>query len=233
MAIQFVILRGFCLYCTLHALSAFAALWLHAFAPRKWAFPLALVLAAAGFWLTRQQVVRSVEVSVAKADPATHLDTTQALPWLGAISPQSPALVISLNCPACLDLLEGLSRESYAKREKGPALFFKTTDENQALTVAFVSAVLSQTGSRRDAFLSVATLLLSQKEIALSSPTAAATQLSALFPDAGRYREKAEETLRVQKKALQQAHVPEATPLFIDAAGKARALFKPEELFSK
>jgi uncharacterized membrane protein len=233
MVVQFLVLRGFCLYCTMHALSAFAAAYLHRYPPRRWAFAGGLALACAGFALARHEVKAQSQASANHPPMANLLDTTKALPWLGAIAPKSPALVISLNCPACLDLLDELGRQSYAQREVGPALYFKTTNENRALNLAFIAAVYSQAGSRREAFLAVTALFLTHKDTALSAPALAAAQLQALFPDSSSHLADAEQALAVQTSALERALIADTTPLLVTPQGQAHPFFKVDELFPK
>lgn len=233
MVIQFFVLRGFCLYCTLHAVAAWGALLLHHERPRLWMALLAFALAGGGFQLARttanlqaQSGARAPSQLVALADhPA-------ALPWLGEIHPRSPVLVLSFDCPACLDLLGKLTSENFQGRKYGPAMYFKVNDRNRALTVGFVAAVLSQRElTRRDALLATATLLLADKETALASPDAAAAQLAAFFPAALEKASDAEKILAAQAKAL-SAHDPGATtPLLVRRDGRVQAVFGPAELF--
>jgi uncharacterized membrane protein len=234
MLIQFVILRGFCLYCTLHALIAWSALYLHGETPKRWTAPVGLALALGGTWLTRQHTETAVAVSTA------HLSTSAisglhekaaGLYWLGPFTERSPALVLSLNCPACLDLLDELTQRSYPTGSAGPALYFKTTEANRALTEIFIAAVLSQDGTPRDAFLAVTTLLLTHKDAVLTSPEIAAQQLAALFPAAAARRTSAGRILDDHAAALQAAALGETTPLLLPRGGKPRAFFKIEDLF--
>jgi uncharacterized membrane protein len=234
MLIQFVILNGFCLYCTLHALVAWSVLYLHGETPRRWTAPLGLALALGGVWLTRQQVetrVTAETIHIAPGTVSTLHQQAAGLYWLGPYTERSPALVLSLNCPACLDLLEELTRRSYDKNAAGPSLYFKTNEANRALTETFVAAVLSQDGTPRDAFLAVTTLFLTQKDTALSSPESAARQLAALFPDSAPRRVTASRILADHTAALQAAALGEATPLLLPRDGKPRAFFKIEDLF--
>jgi uncharacterized membrane protein len=231
MALQFLVLHGFCLYCTLHALSAWSALALHGGRPVRSAALLGLVLALGGFALTRQHVRSQIEHTVAAPSARTLDPKTIGLPWLGEIAPQSPGLVLSLNCPACLDLLEELSRRSYAETKVGPAVLFKTNDENRALTAVFVAAVLAQGGNPRDSFLAVTSLLLLRKNTALSAPRAAAAELAALFPGALAQQDKATQLLASHASALTAAGLGETTPLLIPSREKPTAFFKAEALF--
>jgi uncharacterized membrane protein len=233
MAIQFFVLRGFCLYCTLHAVAAWGALALHREKPRYWMAVAGLALAGGAFYYSREQVALHAKNEASLAPRLSMLaNDPAALPFLGPVWPRCPTLVLSLDCAACLDLLDELTRQSYAGRPSGPAVYLKTNDTNHALTVGFIAAVLAQRDlTRRDAFLATVTVLLSEKETALSNPTAAATRLAAIFPAAAGELQVAEKTVTAQSKALASAGLGETTPLLVPRDGRAKAFFKPEELF--
>jgi uncharacterized membrane protein len=233
MAIQFFMLRSFCPYCTLHAVAAWGALALHHERPRRWVILLALVLAGGGFYVSRQQVVAHAQTDVARAPSLSVLaDDPAALGWLGPVWPRSPALILSLDCAACLDLLDRLTRESYAGRTSGPALFIKATDANRALTIEFVAAVLSQRDlRRREAFLAAASVLLTEKETVLANPAAGAARIAAFFPASSGQKLTAEKIVAAQAKTLDAAGLGGTTPLLILRDGSAQAFFKPADLF--
>jgi uncharacterized membrane protein len=243
MLLQFAVLRGFCLYCTLHAAITWAVLYLHGETPRRWTAPLGLALAAGALFLSRHAIATRAaspaSSSASSSQPPT-LDSrlssslhaqAAGLYWLGPFTEKSPALVLSLDCPACLDLLESLTQRSYRDTTAGPALYFKTTDANRTLTETFIAAVLSQDGTPRDAFLAAATLLLTQKDTALNSPATAAQQLAAQFSNASARLVHARRILDDQTQALQSAALGETTPLLLPREGKPRAFFKLEDLF--
>jgi uncharacterized membrane protein len=235
--IQFAVLRGFCLYCTLHALTAWTALAFHASSPRRWALPLGLVLAGVGFWATRQHVIAHVQSTPpASASAVLHNELPLArsparVTWLGEPAATSPAVVISLNCAACLDLLDELTRLHYRDDAPGPAMFFKVTDENRELTKQFVAAVLAQPGSKREAFLTATTVLLGHKDAALSGPNVAAAEIGAIFPAAAQKADEASKLLVLQTDALHHAALADTTPLLVPSNGAPSAFFKVEELF--
>lgn len=233
MAIQFLVLRGFCLYCTLHAVAAWGALLLHNQRPRLWMAALALILAGGGFLLARDYAEKHAKNGAMQATKLTGLaDNISALPWLGAIHPRSPTLILSLDCAACLDLLEKLTQENYKGRDLGPALYLKTNDTNRALTLEFVAAVLTQRElTRREAFLATATVLLMEKENTLSSPDAAAVRLAAMFPTSGEKKADAEKIIAAQAKTLATTNPGDTTPLLISRDGNTHAIFKTADLF--
>ncbi len=233
MLLQFAVLRGFCLYCTLHAVITWSVLYLHGETPRRWTAPLGLILGAGAIFFTYQQVTRRVAATTVNASPASASLHTQAagLYWLGPFTERSPALILSLDCPACLDLLESLAQRSYRGTTAGPSLYFKTTDANRALTETFVAAVLSQDGTPRDAFLAVTTLLLARKDAAFNFPQSAAQQLAAFLPAAAARRTHAARILDDHAAALQTAGLGETTPLLLPRDAKPRAFFNLEDLF--
>lgn len=232
MIIQFFVLRGFCLYCTSHAVAAWVAFALHGETPHRSALLAGIALAVGGFGLARSRAEAHVAATPPVVSGSTPLAAAPAgLPWLAPLTPRSPALVISLNCAACLDLLEELTRQRYTDVRSGPAIFFKVTDENRELTTTFVAAVLGQAGSKRDAFLAVTTLLLTVKDQALSSPAVAAAQLGSLFPGAAAQRDQAARLLGAQTETLHAGKLSDTTPLLVPIGAQPRAFFKTEELF--
>ncbi|MFT3869949.1 MAG: vitamin K epoxide reductase family protein [Nibricoccus sp.] len=233
MVIQFFVLRGFCLYCTLHAVAAWGALFLHHERPRVWMAVLALALAGGGFQLARTHANHQAQSGTAQpAQLATLADKASALPWLGKIHPRSPAVILSFDCPSCIDLLEKLTKENFKNRDLGPALYFKVNDRNRALTLAVVASVLSQRElTRRDAFISTMSVLLMEKENVLASPDAAAARLAAFFPAALEKKEDAETILAAQAKTLSSINTGDTTPLLVTRAGLAQAVFNTGDLF--
>ena len=233
MVIQFIVLRGFCPYCTLHAAAAWGALALHRERPRLWYILLAFALAGGGFYASRQHAAAHAQTDTARAPSLSVLaDDRSALPWLGPIWPRSPSLVLSLDCAACLDLLDQLTRESYTGRTSGPALFLKTTDANRALTLEFIAAVLAQRDlHRREAFLAVLTVLVTDKETALADPAAATARLAAYFPAAASQMLTAEKIVAAQSKVLAETRLGDTTPLLISRDGATQAFIKPADLF--
>jgi len=233
MIIQFFVLRGFCLYCTLHAVTAWCALALHGERPRRWLVLLALMLSGGAFLASRQYTAAHAQADTARAPLLSALpDQPAALAWLGPIWPRSPTLVLSLDCAACLDLLDELTRESYQGRTSGPAVYFKINDANRTLTLRFIAAVLSQRDlPRRDAFLAAATVLLTEKDNALANPAEAAKRFAAIFPSAAGQFSLAEKVATAQTEALTAAGLGNTTPLLVSRDGRTQTFFKPAELF--
>lgn len=233
MVLQFGVLRSFCLYCTLHAVVAWGALLLNRERPRLWVLPLGLLVAAAGFLGTRQYIAaRALPEESFTPKLASLASNPAGLAWIGAIHPRSPALVISLDCASCLDLLQELTAMNFSGRSAGPALYLKTNDANYTLSVVFTAAVLSQGDlPKRDAFLAVVGALLAEKPTLMSDPEAAAVRLASMFPDAAAHQNDAKAVLAAQARTLEAAGANQATPLLIRLDGRTSAFFSPAELF--
>lgn len=232
MCIQFFVLRGFCLYCTAHAVTAWIAFALNAQTPHRAAFLVGILLAVGGFGLARSRAQSQAAAIPPVPSSGSPLAAAPAgVAWLGPLTPRSPALVLSLNCAACLDLLGELSRQHHSAGSSGPAIFFKVTDENRELTTTFVAAVLAQNGSKADGFLAVTVMLLTIKDQALSSPATAALQLKGLFPASATQLDAATRLLSAQTETLHGAKLGDTTPLLVPTGSRPRAFFKMEELF--
>ncbi|HEU5078283.1 MAG TPA: vitamin K epoxide reductase family protein [Opitutaceae bacterium] len=239
MGIQFFILRSFCLYCTAHAITCWLAFVASKEAPFRASVLLGAALALGGFFLARTTAQnRAAHFTPPAATAVASLPLTRqpsGVAWLAPIDARSPALVVSLNCAACLDLLEELTKYNFADVHAGPVIYFKVTDENRELTTNFVAAVLAQptskSNAKREAFLAATALLLSIKDQALSSPQIAATQLAAFMPAAASQRDAAAELLATQNEVLSEQHLSDTTPLLVPNVGKPRAIFKVDELF--
>jgi len=244
MGIQFFVLKGFCLYCTIHAVVAWIAVFLHGEEPKKWALPVGLLLALGGFQLARVRV-GTQPVALLSEGAMTLAEAPSGAAWLAPLTPHSPALILSLNCAACVDVLDEIARHNFKNVRTGPAIFFKVTDENRALTTTFVAAVLAQAAatdsaskinlandpSKRDAFLATTALYLSIRDLALSSPQAAGEQLAHLVPAAAGQHDNAVKLLDAQTQALAAVHLGQTTPLLVPISSRPRPYFKTTELF--
>ena len=243
MCIQFLVLDGFCLYCTAHAVVAWIAVFLHAQQPKRWALPLGLILAVGGFELARVRASTQA-VTLLSQGSMTLAEAPSGAAWLAPLTPRSPALILSLNCAACVDVLDEIARHNFKDVRTGPVIFFKVTNENRDLTTTFVAAVLAQAASnaapkanlandptKRDAFLATTALYLSIRDLALSSPKAAAEQLARMIPNATTQRENAIKLLDAQNQAINAVHLGETTPLLVPVSSKPRPFFKTTELF--
>lgn len=234
MGIQFFVLRSFCLYCTLHAATAWLALLVARHEKPRFALLAGVLLAGIGFLGTRAYTeARATPVAVQVPSGVPLAAAPSSVPWLGPLTPRSPALILSLNCAACLDLMEDLTRESYTSVNSGPAIFFKTNPENRELTTVFVASILAFKGGKRQAFLGSTALLMTLKDQALSSPQLAAAQLAAMVPGSAAQRQAAEQLLQAQAETLATQGVGDTTPLLVPIGAKPRAFFKTDDLFGR
>ncbi len=234
MVIQFGVLRGFCLYCTLHALCTWAAFALRRAEPRPRAtIAIAVLLAAAGYAYSYHRAHNLTPQPTSALTPQTSpLKPSSGLPWLAPISEKSPVLVLSVDCPACLQLLDELTRHDFSRTKTGPALYFKTTEANRALTREFLAATLAQKNLPiRDALLATSALLLAQKDLVLTQPTAAAQALAAMNPEAALEHPLADRILETHTRALSAAQLPATTPLLLTPEGKLSFPTRASELF--
>lgn len=231
-AIQAFVLHRFCAWCLAHSVATWLALALHRAAPKGWlAATAGVLLALGGYFATRHATLAALPPAASTTTASlrsTLLAATPSAAWLGPVAPDSPVLVLSLTCPKCLDLLDDLTRQSYAQRPHGPALYLRSTASDRELTMAFAAAVAAQ-GDTLDAFLSVTGLLLSQKELILGNPAGAATWLRAIFPADD--RQSAAAALVDRHATALAATGIAATPLLLPRSGALLTDFSAAELF--
>jgi uncharacterized membrane protein len=178
MGIQFLVLKGFCPFCTLHAASALVAAFILPFKGRAhgWLPAVALALALPLLFAVKESAeadVRSWETPATVQQPGPRVAGETAAPaqaapslppsldkaafnWLGPIDPkQSPILVVSFQCSHCLDLLEQTLRNPQFGSLKGPKLFVYAQPHDAADSIAVIAAVLSVQGSPEQQFAEV------------------------------------------------------------------------------
>jgi uncharacterized membrane protein len=211
MGIQFIVLKGFCPFCTLHAAAALAAAFslpmrgmAHAWLP---ALMLALALPVVlGVKNSAETSFGSWEApassspagpnapgsGVAPAPPSLPANVDQAaFRWLGEIdSKRSPLLVVSFQCAHCLDLLEQTLRRPQFGSLKGPKIFVYAQPHDSADSIAVLAAMLSIPGTPHEEFAAVFSQLDSLRDPLLNHDSKGLRrQLGILFP---RYTEKLE-----------------------------------------
>jgi uncharacterized membrane protein len=176
MGIQFLVLRGFCPFCTLHALAALLAAFslplrgrAHAWLPALvlvLAFPLVLVVKLVGEAQLRSPDAPGFSTAAAPASavpaaapqkPAypTNIDQA-AFRWLGDFdAKQSPILVVSLQCGHCLSLLEGTLKSPQFGLFKGPKVFVYAQPQEAQDSIDVLAAMLSVPGTQQEQFATV------------------------------------------------------------------------------
>jgi uncharacterized membrane protein len=174
MVIQFFVLKGFCPFCTLHAVAAFATVILLPLRGRAHGWLPAVILALA---LPIFHVVKTTEEAqlqtpgvvasippggVSSSSPAparvafpSNIDQA-AFRWLGDFdAKQSPILVVSFQCSHCLSLLEQTLRDPQFGTLKGPKIFVYAQPQESDDSVALIAAMLSVRGSPQEQFATV------------------------------------------------------------------------------
>ena len=176
MGIQFLVLKGFCPFCTLHALAALAAAFslplrgrAHAWLPAvilALALPLVLIVKLAGEAQLRSPDAPGYSTAAAPggaapaAAPArlaypTNIDQA-AFRWLGDFDAKaSPILVVSLQCGHCLGLLEGSLKSPQFGVTKGPKVFVYAQPQEAQDTIDVMAAMLTVPGTQQEQFAAV------------------------------------------------------------------------------
>jgi len=259
MGVQFIVLRGFCPFCTLHAAAALGAAFVLPMRGRahSWLPSLVLVLAMplvyAAKGLALAQVhswdgpgYASVMIPKASRDartsrpvnvPASSMQSLEstvdqaAFSWLGPVDAErSPVLVISFQCPHCLDLLGQCLKHPRFGSLKGPKVLLFTSSDNAADSTAVLAAILSQPGTPQQQFTAVFSQLgmLFDPLLTRDSKELRA-RLAVLFPH---YTEKlaaARELLGAQSEALKS--VPgKGTPFLLQPNGSGKYDVSPEDV---
>jgi uncharacterized membrane protein len=172
MGIQFLVLKGFCPFCTLHALAALAAAIVLPLRGRAHAWLPALILALT---LPVFVVVKKVAEAQLRPDVPAPASTAGGAPsgapallappasigqaafrWLGDFDAKlSPILVISFQCSHCLSLLEQTLATPRIGTLKGPKIFVYAQPHESDDSVAVIAAILSQPGTPEEQFAAV------------------------------------------------------------------------------
>ena len=231
MVVQFGVLRAFCPYCTAHAAAALAAWRWRNTRPAWWALALGATFAVGGYLLAQRAADQRAAtvarpVALVAGDDA-FFPLAEARPGSG-----SPAvLVLSVTCPACLDLLGEVINAPWPAGKSGPALYVKTDTRDRALATVWIAACRETAGSTpRDRFMAVTAMLVSQRELIASDPVAAATWLAGIFRPSEEARREAGQQLDRQAARLAAAGVA-STPWFLPVEGAARAHVAPADLW--
>jgi uncharacterized membrane protein len=259
MGIQFLVLKGFCPFCTIHAAAALAAAFVLPMRGRAhpWLPSLVLALALPLIFATRalalaqvhswdSQGYSSVMIPKASRDAksnrpvnasASSMQSLQgavdqaAFSWLGPIDPdRSPVLVISFQCPHCLDLLGQCLKHPQFGTLKGPKVLLFSSSDNSADSIAVLAAILSVPGTPQQQFTKVFSQLGMLFDPLLTRDSKELrSRLGVLFP---RYTEKlaaARERLNAESEALR--YIPgHGTPFLLQPNGSGKYDVTPEEI---
>jgi len=260
MGIQFLVLKGFCPICTLHAAAAFAAALALPMRGRAHPWLPSLMLALALPLFLAVKVLAEARVQSwdgpgfantpviprasrdAKAPKPTILSAPSmlslqagvdqvAFSWLGAIdSEQSPILVISFQCPHCLDLLGQTIKHPQFGSLKGPKVLLFASPDNSADSIALLAAILSVPGTPREQFTKVFSQLgMLFDPLLTRDSTALRSRLGVLFPRYTDKLEAARQLLNAQAEALR--YIPgSGTPFLLMPSGSGKYDVLPNDL---
>lgn len=259
MGIQFLVLRGFCPFCTLHAAAALAAAFALPMRGRAhpWLPSLMLALALPVVLATKELALAQVHswdsqgyTSVvipkaprdAKANKPVNASASSmlslqstvdqaAFSWLGAIDPErSPVLVISFQCPHCLDLLGQCLRHPQFGSLKGPKVLLFSSSDNSADSIAVLAAILSVPGTPQQQFTTVFSQLGMLFDPLLTRDSKELrSRLGVLFPHYTGKLAAARELLDAQSEALKS--IPgRGTPFLLQANGSGKYDVTPEDV---
>jgi len=260
MGIQFLVLRGFCPYCTLHAAAALAAAFTLPMRGRAhaWLPSLILVLALPVFLaakVTAESRVQSWDapsyassLGVPKPSKTTRTAGTVSAPasamvslqanidgiafnWLGAIDEErSPILVISFQCPHCLDLMAQAIKHPGFGSLKGPKMLLFASPENAADSSALLAAILSEPGTPQEQFAAVFRQLgVLFNPLVASDSKELRSRLGTLFPHYAEKLKDARIVLDAQTEALK--YLPgHGTPFLLQPDGSGKYVVAPNDL---
>lgn len=260
MAIQFLVLKGFCPFCTIHAAAALAAAFALPMRGRAhpWLPSLMLALALPVFFAvkvlaearvqswdgqgyTTLTVIPKASRDAKAAKPAivpassmlslnANLDQV-AFSWLGPVDAErSPVLVISFQCPHCLDLLGQTLKHPQFGVFKGPKVLLYSSPDASADSIAVLAAILSVPGTPREQFTTVFSQLGMLFDPLLTRDSRALrSRLGALFPHYTDKLEAARQLLNAQAEALK--YIPgHGTPFLLRPDGTGRYDVAPNDL---
>ena len=259
MGIQFIVLRGFCPFCTLHAVAALAAAFVlplrgraHPWLPSLMlVLALPLTLAAKGLalpqvhsWDTQDSFSMTILKAQGNAGTNEPVNASAlsmrsfessvgqvAFSWLGPIDPErSSVLVISFQCPHCLDLLGQCLKHPRFGTLKGPKVLLVSSPDSSADSIAVLAAILSVPGTPQQQFATVFTQLDLLFDPLLSRDSKELrSRLGALFPHYTEHLAAARKLLNAQSEALKS--IPgHGTPFLLQSNGSVDYDVTPEEI---
>ena len=260
MGVQFLVLKGFCPFCTLHAAAALAAAIVLPLRGRAHPWLPSLVLALALPLFFTVKVVAEAQVRSWDAPGYTTLpmipkaskDAKSARPavtspssmvslqanigqaafsWLGPIDAErSPILVVSFQCPHCLDLLGQTLKHPQFGSLYGPRVLLFSSPENLADSTALLAAILSAPGTPREQFTAVFSQLGMLFDPLLTRDSRALrSRLGALFPHYPEKLAEAKRLLDAQSEALK--YIPgRGTPFLLRPDGSGKYEATPNDL---
>ena len=256
MAIQFLVLKGFCPCCTLHAAAAIAAAFV---VPRRgpaagWV-PSAALAATLPMFLgvqayTRAHLTSWQDQGASAAAPAQPVPAAArgrfglpevppgfdkaAFTWLGDFDRDSPILIISFQCPHCLDLIQEVLTRPHNGGLKGPRVFvYAPSAAATADTLSLMAAVLSVPGNPQERFATVFSGLDSFRDALITRDSAALRRtLAEQFPNYPKHLGEAQRLFSINMAAIK--YIPgRGSPylLLADGSSKDGGNVTPETLY--
>ena len=245
MCIQFFILHGFCLFCTAHALCALAVVFTLCRWGRAAAWLPSLILALAlplvlAVKLHANSKFSSQSVSAISSSTGMYVrlfpnmvPNQAAYAWLGNLDSQSPLLVVSLQCPHCLDLLEATMRHPQFGTLKAAKVLMVTAETDHDNTLAILAAILSASPEPQKGFIAVFSQISQLRDPLLTHDSKMLRErLAILFPRYPQFLEQARRQDTVQMQII--SHFPiRSTPFYLRSNGEARYTVQPADLLFK
>jgi hypothetical protein len=154
-----------------------------------------------------------------------------AFSWLGPIdSERSPVLVISFQCPHCLDLLGQCLKHPQFGSLRGPKVLLFSSSDNSADSIAVLAAILSVPGTSQQQFTTVFSQLGMLFDPLLTRDSKELrSRLGVLFPNYTAKLAAAREQLNAQSEALK--YIPgHGTPFLLQANGSGKYDVTPEDV---
>lgn len=231
MVVQFGVLKAFCPYCTAHAAAAIMAWPRRALRPMWWGLALGGALAAGGYLLAARAVEARIGEVGRPAALATGAEAFFLLDDKQSVAGARPVLVLSVTCPACLDLLTAVTKTTWPAGKIGPAIYVKSEARDRVLAAVWIAACNETNGSTtRDRFMAVTAMLVAQRELVASDPDAAAAWLAGIFQPSDAARRTAEARLEQHAVRLAEAKAV-MTPMLWPVAGTPKADVVPTDLW--
>ena len=242
MYIQFFILHGFCLFCTAHAFCAIAVVFTLGRRGRAAACLPSLILAlalplvlAVKIHASRQLAQPPASAIAGPTGMAVRLfpnmvPNQAAYAWLGNLDSQSPLLIVSLQCPHCLDLLEAVMRHPQFGTLKAAKVLIVTAEADHDYTLAMLAAILSAGPEPQKGFAAVfSQISLLRDPLLTHDGKTLRKRLAILFPRYPQFLEQARKQDTVQMQII--SHFPlRSTPFCLRSNGEARYTVQPADL---
>lgn len=226
MFIQFGLLKGFCLFCTVHALCAMTLTAFKGKYRAKWlSVVAACVLAILGCGIAY--------TSLEKAPQQVAIRQDNGYGWLGESNAKSPIILVSMQCSHCLDMLETALKHPKLGSSNVAKVYVFSQPVHRQDTILLLAGMLSSdkgdmsVKSFRDLF----TKLPNWKSLALEYKSIELEQaVKRLYPDYSKYIALANQIHNKQAEFISKVNF-DHTPLLIRFDGSGTYNIKMEDIF--